>query len=33
VDGNGLLHFRPDYYEYDKMMREALKALPSLSPP
>lgn len=34
VDGNGVLHFRPDYYQYDTMMKQALKTLrpSSLSP-
>lgn len=33
VDGNGILHFRPDYYNYDAMMKTALKSLPPSSPP
>ncbi len=33
VDGNGILHFRPDYYEYDDLMKKALKTLRPSSPP
>lgn len=33
VDGNGLLQFRPDYYGYDVMFREALKKLPASTLP
>ncbi|MCX7982959.1 MAG: L,D-transpeptidase family protein, partial [Syntrophales bacterium] len=34
VDGNGVLHFRPDYYNYDTMIKNALKTLrPSSLPP